>query len=410
MLKKIFIFTFILGTFGFAQKSKVTAGAMALNNREYEKAIGYLKEALSKPELLKSRDLAKANAKLFQAYLYYMSNAARSKKNPYEKYPNIVNELYTAYKNTKKYDDKGVYVKEIKRMYPTVASLLYMEAFKEYQGKNYDKALDYLNKSDEFFKETNKDFYANYALRGFIYMEKDNKAEAAKAFEKAVEFHNKHLKDLEEKAQNNPNIEVKPDKSIASAYVYLVQIYTDDPNNASKVPQLLEEAKKYYPNEQNLNIVEINFYLKNPKLYEEALRKFEEKTRKNPKDKLAWLAYAQLLEKKDEQKAIESYKKVLELDPDNLQANYNIGALYVNKAAETVEIMNNTKDYKEATKYQDQIKNYFEKAYPYMKKAYELEPNNIGTVQAMMQITTYLNKMDEAAFYRKKKQELRSGK
>ncbi len=407
MLKKIFLFIFVAVTFGFAQKSKVTAGAMALNNREYDKAIKYLKEALSKPQLLKSKDMAKANAKLFQSYVYYISNAARSKKNPYAAYPNIVNELYTAYQNTKRYDDKGVYTKEIKRMFPMVATLLYMEAFKEYQNKNYDKALDYLNKSDEFFKEQGKDFYANYALRGFIEMEKNDKTKAAKAFEKAVELHKKHLAQLEEKAKSNPNVEVKPDKSIASAYVYLVQIYTDDPANANKVPKLLEEAKKYYPNEQNLNIVEINFYLKNPKLYEEALSKFEEKTRKNPKDKLAWLAYAQLLEKKDEAKAIEAYQKVLALDPENLQANYNIGALYVNKAAETVEVMNNTKDYKEAAKYQDKVKNYFEKAYPYMKKAYELEPDNIGTVQAMMQITTYLNKMDEAAFYRKKKQELK---
>jgi len=83
MLKKslAFIVLFIGATFfSYAQKSKVTAGAMALNNREYEKAITYLKEALSKPQLLKPRDMAKANAKLFQAYVYYISSSARKNK------------------------------------------------------------------------------------------------------------------------------------------------------------------------------------------------------------------------------------------------------------------------------------------------------------------------------------------
>jgi tetratricopeptide (TPR) repeat protein len=59
---------------------------------------------------------------------------------------------------------------------------------------------------------------------------------------------------------------------------------------------------------------------------------FDRALRWRPEDPAVWLVYGMYLHrKKDTEGAIERYKRALELQPDNLEAHYNLGLVYADR-------------------------------------------------------------------------------
>jgi Tfp pilus assembly protein PilF len=95
--------------------------------------------------------------------------------------------------------------------------------------------------------------------------------------------------------------------------------------------------------------------------------------------------------------AIEAYMKSIRLNPEYFEGNYNLGALYVNKAA-TINEEATKLPLEETVKF-DKLKAeadvYLEKALPYLEKAIELQPADINTLFTLKQIYSRTNKPDK---------------
>lgn len=95
--------------------------------------------------------------------------------------------------------------------------------------------------------------------------------------------------------------------------------------------------------------------------------------------------------------AVSSYLNAIRIEKDYFEGNYNLGALYVNKAASINDEANKlpldaTAQYEKLKKEAD---NYLEKALPYLEKATELQPNDINTLVSLKQIYARTNKTDK---------------
>jgi len=96
-------------------------------------------------------------------------------------------------------------------------------------------------------------------------------------------------------------------------------------------------------------------------------------------------------------KASAAYKKSIELKPEYFDPNYNMGALYVNKAASLIEIANNLPltAQTEYDKLKQQANDYLQNSLPYLEKAYELQPTDRSTLVSLKEIYTRLNMLDK---------------
>lgn len=204
-------------------------------------------------------------------------------------------------------------------------------------------------------------------------------------------------------------------------YEALFQIYLEkgDKDNALKY---LEEGRKKFPNDTGLLYAEINYYIKEGKL-NELTDKLKKAIELDPENKTVYTTlgsvYDQLHSKAYEEGdtakakeyfdlAMEYFNKALEIDPNDFDAIYSIGALYYNSAANyTKEINKYANDFSaEGTRKYNELKKemlaLFDKALPYFEKAYKINPNDLGVLQALSEIYARKDMLDKAKFYREK--------
>jgi len=103
------------------------------------------------------------------------------------------------------------------------------------------------------------------------------------------------------------------------------------------------------------------------------------------------------------------YNAVLDLDPENGPANYNLGIIYYNNAADIVNKMDYDMDLESLNKQQDHFIELLLKALPYMKKSYELKWNPKETTLALSNIYYGLNDMEKSEIYKKELENLDKG-
>ncbi|GIV43044.1 MAG: hypothetical protein KatS3mg035_0167 [Bacteroidia bacterium] len=390
-LKKSLLFTLLwsIAIWGYAQRSKVTSGAMAVQDQDYEKAIQYLQEAIAKPELLEQKDLAKAHAKLGQAY---MGILASGKKELIMKYPNIMNDAYNAFENAKKYDTDKKFANDIKMGFAVLGPLFYQTAFELYKQKMYKPALDLTEKAVKIFEENkNPNIYGVYLLEGYCHVGNNDSQKAMIALDKAIKAHNA-----------NPPKDADP--AIPSAYSLLGKLYAEA-NDYDNMNRVFSEGKSKYPDNEEIRKNEIVIYATNPALYEKALAKFEQDIQKNPNDELLKMAYAQLLESKDMLKAIKIYESILEKNPNNKDVLFNLGALYNNSGKEKYDKANRSSDNNEYKKLLEESKADFKKALVYIEKSFQLSSSASNDekktmLKALVQICTLLEENEKLKTYK----------
>ena len=80
------------------------------------------------------------------------------------------------------------------------------------------------------------------------------------------------------------------------------------------------------------------------------------------------------------------YLKSIELDPSSFGSNYNIGALFFNKAVELNNSANSTSDDKKYRSLKKQADVYFNKGLPYLEEAHLLNPKDKNTLLSLKQL------------------------
>jgi tetratricopeptide (TPR) repeat protein len=94
--------------------------------------------------------------------------------------------------------------------------------------------------------------------------------------------------------------------------------------------------------------------------------------------------------------SIREMTRVVELVPDDESANFILGIIYQNRAANLFERRNNTTDNEMAAEYDQRAKDNLEQARQYYERAAEINPDNPENWQSLFQVYTALGMEEEA--------------
>lgn len=178
-------------------------------------------------------------------------------------------------------------------------------------------------------------------------------------------------------------------------YDYAISVAAQSLKN-DVVYALAADAFKYYGKEDNKYItIVINGYIES-KDYEKAKATIEEALTLDPQNGELYDVMGIIYDsQKDNEKAMECYKKAIELKPEFARAQYNYGRKICEKAY-AISDASSTLSQNEYMKVRDeQIFPLFKEAVIYLEKAYELDPDNQADALRYLR-NVYYNLGDEA--------------
>lgn len=154
-------------------------------------------------------------------------------------------------------------------------------------------------------------------------------------------------------------------------YIFLAHSYFES-GDSTKGIESLQKGRELYPDNKDLLVEEINYFLAKGKT-DELLVRFNQAIESDPENSNYYFYRGTLYhQKKDYAAAERDYKKAIELNESNMDAKYNMGAMYIEQTIPIIEKMNaNASNF---ALYDDlEIKKYalYEKALPFLKEAYE---------------------------------------
>lgn len=79
-------------------------------------------------------------------------------------------------------------------------------------------------------------------------------------------------------------------------------------------------------------------------------------------------------------KAVDAYRYVLTLDPENYGANYNLSTLFYNRGVHNIRQINAEDEIPTILQIQEASREYFQQALPYMLKAHDMNPSRRETL------------------------------
>ncbi len=381
----------LLIAFSWAQKSKVTSAALAVQDGEYEKALGFLQEAFANQSLLKPKDIAKAYKLRAQAYMGLLLNS-KDPQAVLTKYPNLFEEVMLSIRKCREYDSSKEFENDLKLLSAQASSVIYLKGFELFQKEKLAEARQHFTWAIELYESIGqKDFYPPYALRGIVQLQLKDTTAAIQDLEKARAL-----------AAQKP---LPNDQTLPFVYTSLISAY-GGLGELDKALNVANEGRTKFPTDENIRRAELNLYLQHPGLQEKALERFRQELQRDPNNDTYLVIVAQLWERSNPDSAAVYYQKALAVNPNNLNARYNLGAYYVNQAAELSAKYNETKDEKLQQKYFAQMQEYFRLALPHLEQAHQQLPDDLALIQSLIQVTTYLGMEDKAKEYLQKKNAL----
>lgn len=181
--------------------------------------------------------------------------------------------------------------------------------------------------------------------------------------------------------------------------VYNSAIYVERAINKddAKALEVVQRARKLFPDDSNLMKDEINLLIAADRA-DEARQKLEAAIAAEPDNANLYYNLAFLNDEVGEkEKAIEQYKKAVEIDPQYFEANFNIAVIHYNTAAEMIKEANDMdlKTYqKQGKAIEEKAAVEFKKALPYLEKSHELKPDDETVLQTLQTVYSQL-KMNE---------------
>ncbi len=108
--------------------------------------------------------------------------------------------------------------------------------------------------------------------------------------------------------------------------------------------------------------------------------------------------------------AKQAYNKVLDVDPNNIGANYNMGILYYNQAVNLINQSDYDIDIVALSDIQDNSIKLFKESLPFMEKAYSLDPKRKETLLGLSGIYFSLNEFEKSNMFKQKLEEIEKQK
>lgn len=420
MKKTIFSLALLATTSLFAQKSEIKDAQDAIENEDFSSAISYLKTAKKLKSDLNEKWLSRFY--LAQAQSHSMRAFSGNSQDMMSDIDTAVNSYEEVIKLGRDVEDANIGISNLKDNLVNSAiddqkkgenSLAADKLYKSYQmneqdtmylyyaassavnARDYDEALTYYKRlMDIEYTGVRTNYIATDVESG-----------------EEVTFNSKEERDFSVKSDQYTNPKDDVTESVRGeiakniSLIYIQQEKTDEALIA------IEEAKKENPNDIAIIQAEadLHYRLGNLEKYSELMKKAVEQDPDNA-DLLYNLGVSaeQLGDVKTAQKY---YKQAIELNPEMENAYINMATTTLSKEREIVEEMNSLgtskADNKKYQKLNEEKKQYYSDALPYLEKAIEINPQNIGAMQTLMNIYFQLGKDEKAEEIKSRIDEIR---
>jgi tetratricopeptide (TPR) repeat protein len=168
-----------------------------------------------------------------------------------------------------------------------------------------------------------------------------------------------------------------------------------------KAIDAIKDAKAENPDNIALLQAEADVYYRmgNKEKYNELM---QEMVKKNPNDPNVYYNLGvTAAELGDNEKAIEYYKQALEIDPEMTNARMNIVVAILAKERAIIDEMNglgmSKEDNKRYEELEEERKEIYEQAVPYLEKVIESDPENVNVIRTAINIYNQLGEEEKAA-------------
>lgn len=269
----------------------------------------------------------------------------------------------------------------------------YNRAVELYQSKQFDPARVVID-SVVLHPETAKDPMA-WIQRGFIYYELYKTTDRIKSGSAWVDYklesalRDTSIQSILKGLTFNPDDDLKANGpklllNYANAYYRMANLYLVDSANAEKSQLAFTKHLVLW----KLSDPKADEKARQIEYYKAVGSYFTEVVNKNSKDTKA------------QETAKSALLKTLDLDPNNLSANINLGVLYCNQAISLIE-NTDVPEIKELELVQENAVKLFKQSLPFLQKAYLLNPKNRTAVSGLYQVHRGLYEVEKSESYRK---------
>ncbi|MCU0456322.1 MAG: tetratricopeptide repeat protein [Bacteroidales bacterium] len=363
-MKKVFLLLAVITiSFGaIAQKGKVTSAQSFIDQGMLDKAKEAIDQALANEKSMNWFNTYFVKGKLCQA-VYQADNP---KYNAY--YADPLAEAYAAYEKAMELDTKGTTKKKIlsQMVYNSLAQDLFSQGSKKFEEGDYEGALKAFGVQ---IKINEGELYAGGLDTG-MYFNAGLAAQNAKKYDQAIKYY--------ERCGELKYLGINP-------YFRIYECFLGQGDTVKAEAYLLDLPNKF-PGDNTINFQLADLYLKSNKPLE-ALKYLNAAKKSDPDNYSLWFASGITylnLNKYDE--AITELTRALELNSGLAETHYAMGASYINKAYEMNQKANDIMDVKKYEEAVAELNKVYNKALPYMQKAYELNPNDKYTMQSLKEL------------------------
>ncbi|WP_029034879.1 tetratricopeptide repeat protein [Salinimicrobium terrae] len=399
----------------FAQKKEIRRAGKAVEKGDYQKAKNYLQEA--EAELANADNDEKADFYLYRGYTLVGDGQNVS-----------TDDLMAAAEAMKKAKELGQ--EEAEQGMVTVSNALVNSAIEDQNAQNFAEASKKLEMS---YRMSDRDtVYLYYAASNAV--NSKDYDEALRYYEELQDLGftgeemiytavnketgeeermaSKEQRDLFVKAGTYINPQDKKEESKEGEIAKNIALIYIEKGNKEKAIEAMESAKQANPNDAALMQAEADMYYQMGDMakYREIL---EEVVRQNPDN--ATLYYnmgVSSAELGENDRAIDYYKKAIELDPDMHNARINVAYVILSEEAPLVEEMNSLgmskADQKKYEELSEQRQGIYREALPHLEKVMANDPTNLEAARTIMNIYYQINEPEKAEEMKVKIAELES--
>ena len=180
----------------------------------------------------------------------------------------------------------------------------------------------------------------------------------------------------------------------AKMYLYMANLYQRQEDTEGYLA-IIQEGRKEYPEDADLIVYELNYYLQSKK-YDEAKENLLLAIDKEPDNKQLYFSLGVVYQELgNTEEAVKGYKKAIEIDPEYFDAVYNLGAFYFNEGVEMNNAANEIEDNEAYKAKRAEAKAEFKNGLPHLEKAHQLDPTDTGAMASLQQLYALLEMTDK---------------
>jgi len=164
--------------------------------------------------------------------------------------------------------------------------------------------------------------------------------------------------------------------------------------DTTKAESVLTGLDKIFPDDKTITLQLIDLYIKSNKP-DEAQKYIKVAKENDPTNSTLYFAAGIMyLNQSKYDAAIEELTKSIELNPNVYDAQYGLGAAYINKASDMFVKANEIMDVKKYSEAVDEANGVYAKALPYMEKAHEINPEDVYAMRSLQELYYRLKAKD----------------